>query len=119
MRRLFASSLARVVALAAAALAATALAQQPPKLEPLPEPPPPPPGVRDIPADEPRVRIAPREGDLVEEVREGGRVVMMRITPPNGVPYYLIDTTGTGNWMRRESLDSGVRVPQWTIRTFD
>ncbi len=99
--------------------AGVAFAQQPPKLEPLPEPPPPPPGVRDAAADEPRVRIAPQEGDLVEEFREGGRVVMLRITPPGGAPYYLIDTAGTGSWMRRESLDSGVRVPQWTIRTFD
>jgi hypothetical protein len=96
--------------------AASALAQQrPPKLEPLPEPPP---LVRDG-ADEPRVRIAPQEGDKVEEVRQGGRVTMLRVTPPHGVPYYLIDTTGSGNWMRRESLDDGVRVPMWTIWTFD
>ena len=98
--------------------AASALAQQrPPKLEPLPEPPPPP-LVRDG-ADEPRVRISPQEGDRVEEVREGGRVKMLRVTPPHGVPYYLIDTTGNGNWIRRDSTDDGVRVPMWTIWTFD
>jgi hypothetical protein len=44
---------------------------------------------------------------------------MMKVTPPNGVPYYLMDNTGNGNWMRRDSLDEGVRVPMWTIRTFD
>ncbi|MEW6689740.1 MAG: DUF2782 domain-containing protein [Pseudomonadota bacterium] len=96
-----------------------ALAQQrPPKLEPLPEPPPPP-VVRDAGPDEPRVRIEPQQGDRVEEYREGGRVLMLRITPPDGIPYYLVDTTGNGNWMRRDSLDDGVRVPMWTIRTFD
>src|SRR5262245_55398329 len=102
-----------------ALLSAGALAQQqrPPKLEPLPEPPPPP-LVRDG-ADEPRVRIEPQQGDRVEESREGGRVTMLKVTPPNGVPYYLIDSTGNGNWMRRDSLDDGVRVPIWTIRTFD
>jgi hypothetical protein len=95
------------------------LAQQkkpPPKLEPLPEAPPPPP----LPALEaPAVRIPVQEGDKVEELRQGGRVVMLKVTPPNGKPYYLVDTTGNGNWMRRDSLDDGVRVPMWPIHTWD
>ena len=101
------------------AAASVALAQQPPRLEPLPEAPPPPPGMRDFGADEPQVRIAPQDGDRVEEIRDGTRVTMLKVTPPGGRPYYLIDTTGSGNWMRRESLDDGVRVPMWTIKTFD
>ena len=44
---------------------------------------------------------------------------MLKITPPGGTPYYLIDSNGTGTWARRESLDDGVRVPMWTIGTFD
>ena len=88
----------------------------PPKLEPLPEPPPPPPMADD---GEPVVRIPVQEGDKVEEVREGGRVVMLKVTPPKGRPYYLVDTTGNGNWMRRDSLDDGVRVPMWPIHTWD
>jgi hypothetical protein len=98
--------------------ASSVLAQdRPPRLEPLPEPPPPP-LIRDG-ADEPRVRIAPQEGDKVEEVRDGGRVIMLRVTPPNGPAYYLLDTLGTGTWTRRDSLDPGLRVPMWTIKTFD
>jgi hypothetical protein len=89
--------------------------RRPPKLEPLPEPPPPPP----MPIEEPAVRIPVQEGDKIEEVRQGGRVVMLKVTPPNGKPYYLVDTTGNGNWMRRDSLDDGVRVPMWPIHTFD
>ena len=97
--------------------AAGALAQsRPPKLEPLPEPPPPPP-MSDT--DEPRIRIPVQKTDKVEELRQGGRVVMLKVTPPNGKPYYLVDTTGNGNWMRRDSLDDGVRVPMWPIQTFD
>jgi len=97
--------------------AAGALAQsRPPKLEPLPEPPPPPP-MSDT--DEPRIRIPVQKADKVEELRQGGRVVMLKVTPPNGKPYYLVDTTGNGNWMRRDSLDDGVRVPMWPIQTFD
>ncbi len=108
----------RAFFLLASCVAGAAFAQQPPpKLEPLPEPPPPP-TVRDG-SDEPRVRIAPQEGDKVEEFREGGRIVMMKVTPPNGIPYYLIDPLGTGTWTRRDTLDPGVRVPMWTIKTFD
>src|SRR5262245_17090854 len=95
-----------------------AIAQRkpPPKLEPLPEAPPPPP----LPQlDAPAVRIPVQEGDKVEELRQNGRVVMLKVTPPNGKPYYLVDTTGNGNWMRRDSLDDGVRVPMWPIHTWD
>ena len=90
---------------------------RPPKLEPLPEPPPPPP----LPSllDEPAVRIPVQKEDRIEEVREGGRVVMLKVTPPNGPTYYLVDTSGNGNWMRRDALDDGVRVPMWPIHTFD
>jgi hypothetical protein len=94
------------------------LAQQkkpPPKLEPLPEPPPPP----EMPIEGPSVRIPVQQGDKVEELRQGGRVVMLKVTPPNGKPYYLVDTTGNGNWMRRDSLDDGVRVPMWPVYTFE
>ena len=109
----------RTLFLALSVAAAGALAQQqpPPKLEPLPEPPPPP-LIREG-GDEPRVRIAPQEGDRVEEMREGGRIVMLKVTPPNGIPYYLMDLTGSGNFVRRDSLDPGIRVPMWTIKTFD
>ena len=98
--------------LAAGAAAQTAK----PPLEPLPEPPPPPAGAG---PEEPAVRIPVQEGDKVEELRQGGRVVMLRVTPKNGKPYYLVDTTGNGNWMRRDSLDDGVRVPMWPIYEFD
>jgi hypothetical protein len=108
----------RRLAILLASLAAAPLvaAQQPPRLEPLPEPPPPPemPGPGD-----PAVRIPVQEGDKVEEFRQGGRVVMIRVTPPGGRPYYLVDTTGNGNWMRRDPLDDGVRFPMWPIITFD
>ncbi|HWD22990.1 MAG TPA: DUF2782 domain-containing protein [Burkholderiales bacterium] len=108
MRRLL------VLVLACVAFAAAAQ-QRPPKLEPLPEPPPPAPGG----ADEPRVRIPVQEGDQIEPVRQGGRVVAVKVTPPNGRPYFLIDTTGNGNWMRRDSLDDGVRFPMFPIHEFD
>ncbi len=97
-------------------LCAASIALGQDKLEPLAEPLPPPP----IPGpDEPAVRIPVQETDKVEELRDGGRVVMLKVTPPGGKPYYLIDTTGNGNWMRRDSLDDGVRVPMWPVYEFE
>ena len=107
---------ALVLSFAVASPVATAQRKPPPKLEPLPEPPPPPP-LPDL--DQPAVRIPVQKEDKVEEIRQGGRVVMLKVTPPNGPTYYLIDTTGNGNWMRRDSLDDGVRVPMWPIHQFD
>lgn len=104
--------------LIAAALPAYAQNRAPLQLEPLPPPPPLAPGLSDDDTG-PRVNIPVQREDKVEEVREGGRVIMMKVTPPNGIPYYLMDNTGNGNWIRRDSLDDGVRVPMWTIRTFD
>ena len=107
----------RLALLLAFLVAGSAFAQdRPPQLEPLPEPPAPPP----IPGpDEPSVRIPVQESDQVEEIRDGGRVIMLKVTPPGGKPYYLIDTTGNGNWMRRDALDGGVRPPMWPILNFD
>jgi hypothetical protein len=107
----------RCIAAVLLLLAAGAFAQQPPpKLEPLPEPPPPPPSAG---PGEPAVRIPVQKEDKVEEIRDGARVVMLKVTPPGGKPYYLVDTTGNGNWMRRDSLDDGTRPPMWPIHTFD
>ena len=89
----------------------------PPRLEPLPVVPPPPPGVRDIEPDEPRVRIAP-DVESVEEVRQDGRVVAYKVTLRGGTPYYLYDTTGSGTWMRRDSLDDGTRAPMWRVFSY-
>jgi hypothetical protein len=90
---------------------ATAVAAQA-KLEPLPPP-------EIAGPDEPAVRIPVQESDRVEEIRQGGRVVMLKVTPPGGKPYYLVDTTGSGNWMRRDPLDDGVRVPMWPVYIFE
>ena len=96
-------------------LSLNAMAQRkPPVMEPIPEPPPAEPGV-----EQPEVRIPVPSGDKVEEIREGGRVVMLKVTPKNGKPYYLVDTTGAGQWQRRETLDDGIRVPMWPIWIFD
>ena len=107
----------RYLALFALCLSLTATAQQPGGLQPLPEPPPPPPGVLD-PSMEPQVTIKKQGEDKVEEFRINGKLYMIKVTPPHGVPYYLIDNRGDGVMSRQESLDSGLRVPMWVIGTF-
>ena len=110
MRRLF--------AIALLGIALPLAAQQLPKLEPLPEPPPPPPGYVPDPALEPQVTITRRGDNKVEEYRINGHLYAVKITPPNGVPYFLVDVTGDGTMIRRDALDSGLRVPQWVIHSF-
>lgn len=93
-------------------------AQDKPKnLQPLPDVPPPPPGVADS-GLEPEVTIKQRGQDKVEEYRINGRLYMIKVTPPNGTAYYLIDDKGEGQWTRQDSLDTRLRVPMWVIKTF-
>ncbi|HTY99474.1 MAG TPA: DUF2782 domain-containing protein [Rhodocyclaceae bacterium] len=95
----------------------SAFAQQGPKLEPIPEPPPPPPGMVDE-SPEPQVTIVRKGEDKVEEYRMNGHLYMMKVTPPDGVPYYLVDEQGNGSWAKKSATDSGIRVPMWVIGTF-
>lgn len=101
------------------AVALSAAAQdRPADLQPVPEPPPPPPGMLDDPSLEPQVTITKRGEDRVEEHRVNGKLFMIKVTPPHGKPYYLIESKGDGTWSRQESLDTGLRVPMWVIGTF-
>ena len=86
----------------------------PPKLEPLP----PPPAKGGAVADEPEVTITKEKVQTVEEYRVGGKLYMIKIIPKVGKPYYLVVDRGDGKFSRQESLDSGLRPPQWVIHRF-
>jgi len=91
-------------------------ADRPAGLQPLPEIPPPP-GIVD--ADlEPRVTIVQRGVDRVEEFRLKGRLYMLKVTPPHGRPYYLIDQLGDGQMSRFEGIAPSLMVPMWVIFEF-
>ena len=100
------------------ALPAPAHLQQRPNLQPVPEPPPPPAGMELDPALEPQVTIIKRGADTVEEYRVSGKLYMIKVTPPTGAPYYLIDEKGDGKFSRQEPMDSGIRPPMWVIHQF-
>lgn len=89
-----------------------------PILQPLPEPPPPPPGLEPDPALEPQVTIQRRGQDTIEEFRLNGRLFMVKVTPAHGVPYFLIDNVGRGEFVRYDNYDTRVRPPMWVIHTF-
>lgn len=103
--------------LALPAFAEDAQPAKPKDLQPLPELVTPP-AMADQPDLEPQVTIVKRGQEKVEEYRVNGRLYMIKVTPPHGVPYYLIDYRGDGRFARQDHLDSGVRVPMWVIFSF-
>jgi len=90
---------------------------RPADLQPLPDVPPPPPGVYDA-SLEPQVTIVNRSGNKEEQYRVNGKLYMIKVTPPHGVSYYLIEERGDGSWVRHDAVDSGLRVPMWVIGNF-
>ncbi len=89
----------------------------PPDLQPLP----PPPALDNKAQDgelEPQVTITKKSDMTIEEYRSGGKLYMIKITPKIGKPYFMVDERGDGKFSRQESLDSGLRPPQWVIHRF-
>ena len=120
MNRLARRCAALAVALFAAAAACSprrAAPPPPPVLEPLPEIPPPP-GIAGDPDLEPQVTITQKDGETVEEARVNGKLIWIKVTPRHGRPYFLIPDGGGDTFIRRDSLDSGLKVPLWVLFEF-
>lgn len=88
--------------------------QRPADLQPIPEPPPPPEGMSDDPG-EPQVTIIRRGDDKVEEYRANGKLYMIKVTPPIGYPYFLVDQEGDGTWTPQDATGPELHVPQWKV----
>jgi len=93
------------------------MAPPPPQLEPLPEIPPRP-NLPATPNSGRKVTITRKEGETVEEARVNGRVVWIRVTPRHGKSYFLVPDAGGVMFVRRDSLDSGLKVPLWLLLEF-
>ena len=102
------------------ALPVAAQSGRPPNLQPVPEPPPPPKGFELDPLLEPQVTVVIKPGgERVEEYRIGGKLYMMKVTPPGSTTsFYLVDQRGDGKFARQDSHDSGLRPPMWVIHSF-
>jgi hypothetical protein len=89
-------------------------AAKPPVLQALPEIAPPPNVDGTEPATE--VTIAKKnDRETVEEARVNGILVWIKVTPTHGRPYYLIPTAGGNQFIRRDSLDTALKVPMWVL----
>lgn len=112
--------MSRHAILVAAALLSTAsgvLAQQ--RLLEKAVPPPPPPMVQEADAVlEPQVTIRKKPGETAAEYRINNRLYMIKVTRDDGTSFYLIDEKGDGQFVQRDSLDSGLRVPMWVIKSW-
>jgi hypothetical protein len=110
-----------LVLLAAAfgAAAQSGARARPPGTMPLDEPPPPPAMVETDPTLEPQITVRTEGDQTIQEYRIRGKIYMQRVTPKHGRPYILMDHKGDGTFTRQDNtLDNGVRVPQWVLLEF-
>lgn len=95
---------------------------RPPGTVPLDDGPPPPAMVESEkvdPALEPQITVRTEGDRTIQEYRVKGKLYMQRVTPRNGRPYVLMDNKGDGTFTKQDNtLDSGVRVPQWVLLEF-
>jgi hypothetical protein len=116
MKILFAALLS---ALAFNAMAQSTERARPQGTVPLNDVPPPPAMVETDPSLEPQATTRMEGDNSVQEYRLHGRVYMQRVTPKHGRPYVLVDQKGDGTFTRQDNtLDNGVRVPQWVLLEF-
>lgn len=94
--------------------------QPPPSVDAEPPPLPPKKTPRER-LDEPTVQIRrDDEGKLIEEYSLDGRVYMVKVTPENAPPYYLLDTDGDGTLERDTTgLGPGVDPVYWKLKEWD
>lgn len=84
--------------------------------EPARLPPPPPPGLGDQEGIEPEVRIIQREDQTVEEYSINGQVYMIKVTPKNAPPYFLIDSDGDGSLESSPTeIEPNLLIPSWVL----
>ena len=112
------AALGACAALAADPPAASSARPRPPGTIPLDEAPPP--QLDEDPNELKPVVTTRVEGEnTIQEYRIHGRLYMQRVVPKHGRPYVLIDRKGDGTFTRQDNtLDNGVRVPQWVLLTF-
>lgn len=66
---------------------------------------------------EPEVVIIQRDDKTIEEHRVNGRLYMIKVTPKNAPPYFLLDKDGDGTMETRGSSDlqPDIQIPHWVL----
>ena len=89
-----------------------------PDWKPLPPPPALAPNAQDSDL-EPQVTITKKTDLVIEEYRVGGKLYMIKVTPKIGLPYYMIDERGDGEFSRQDGpIGPQVSPPRWVIHRF-
>ena len=86
--------------------------------EPVDTAPPTPPSAREQETIEPEVTIIQREDKTIEEYRVNGQLYMVKVTPKNAPPYFLVDRDGNGSLESRRTgseLEPDIMIPQWVL----
>ncbi|WP_051258623.1 MULTISPECIES: DUF2782 domain-containing protein [Chitinibacter] len=65
----------------------------------------------------PEVRIIEKADATIAEYRLHGKLYQVKVTPKVGKPYYLIDPTGKGEFMRRDDVGN-IAIPTWVLLEF-
>lgn len=79
-------------------------------------PPPPDPSAQTEAVPEPEITIRPSSEGMIEEYRIKGRLYMVKISPKDAPPYYLIDNDGDGELETRHNGPMESRlIPQWVL----
>ncbi len=64
---------------------------------------------------EPEVTIRETDRGIIYEYRVNGQLYMVRVQPPVGPPYYLLDIDGDGQLDVRQDRVWNTAVPQWLL----
>lgn len=76
----------------------------------------PPPSAEEEGELQPEVVIRKKGKNTIEEYRIHGRLYKVKVTPPVGPPYFLLDSDGDGYMdVRRNDLKDQMVVPQWVL----
>ena len=60
------------------------------------------------------IRTDGRNGDVVEEYKQNGKIYMVKVRPQRGVPYTLLDTNGDG-MLDQQDGEGPVRPVYYTL----
>lgn len=71
----------------------------------------------DLNSLEPEVTIIQGTDQTIEEYRIEGRLYAIKVIPNNAPAYYLIDTTGEGQFTTVDAIDDrhSLKIPSWVI----
>lgn len=72
--------------------------------------------VQSEPAPGAEIRIFSDDQTEIKEFRSHGQVYMIKITPKKGLPYYLVDADGDGDFdTRHNDLTPDLKIPSWVL----